>query len=48
MKEDKVGGTRGTHGEVITGFWPGDSKGRDCWEGLGVGGRITLSWTLGR
>jgi len=29
-------------GEVFTGFWLGGSKGRDHWEGLGVGGRITL------
>jgi hypothetical protein len=35
-------------GEVFTGFWFGVSKGRDHWEDLGVGGRITLRWTLGR
>jgi hypothetical protein len=35
-------------GEVFTGFWLGGPKGRDHWEDLGVGGRITLSWTLGR
>jgi hypothetical protein len=29
-------------GEVFTGFWFGDPKGRDHWEDLGVGGRITL------
>jgi hypothetical protein len=34
--------------EVFTGFWLGDPKARDHWEDLGVGGRITLSWTLGR
>jgi hypothetical protein len=26
----------------------GMSKGKRHWEGLGIGGRITLSWTLGR
>jgi hypothetical protein len=26
----------------------GGLKGRDHWEDLGVGGRITLRWTLGR
>jgi hypothetical protein len=35
-------------GEVFTGFWLGGPKARDCWEDLGVGGRITLRWTLGR
>jgi len=34
--------------EVFTGFWLGDAKGRDHWEDLGVEGRITLRWTLGR
>jgi hypothetical protein len=34
--------------EVFTGFWLGGPKGRDHWEYLGVGGRITLRWTLGR
>jgi hypothetical protein len=29
--------------EVFTGFWSGGPKGRDHWEDLGVGGRITLS-----
>jgi hypothetical protein len=29
-------------GEVFTGFWLGGPKGRDHWEDLGVGGRITL------
>jgi hypothetical protein len=29
-------------------FWLGAPKVRDHWEDLGVGGRITLSWTLGR
>jgi hypothetical protein len=46
-----MGGTCGTHGgggEVFTGFWLGDLKVRDHWEDLGVGGTITLSWTLGR
>jgi hypothetical protein len=35
-------------GEVFTGFWLGSPNGRDHWEDLGVGGRITLRWTLGR
>jgi hypothetical protein len=34
-------------GEVFTGFWLGGPKGRDHWEDLGIGGRITLRWTLG-
>jgi hypothetical protein len=29
-------------------IWLGCPKGRDHWEDLGVGGRITLRWTLGR
>jgi hypothetical protein len=33
---------------VFTGFWLGGPKGRDHWEDIGVGRRITLSWTLGR
>jgi hypothetical protein len=35
-------------GEVFTGFWLGGPKVRDHVEDLGVGGRITLRWTLGR
>jgi hypothetical protein len=35
-------------GEVFTGFWLGGPKARDHWEDLDVGGRMTLSWTLGR
>jgi hypothetical protein len=35
-------------GNVFTGFWLEGPKVRDHWEDLGVGGRITLSWTLGR
>jgi len=35
-------------GEVFTGFRSGGPKVRDHWENLGVGGRITLSCTLGR
>jgi hypothetical protein len=35
-------------GEVFTGFWLGGPKARDHWEDLGVGGRITLRWNLGR
>jgi hypothetical protein len=34
--------------EMFTGFWFGDAKVRDHWEDLGIGGRITLRWTLGR
>jgi hypothetical protein len=35
-------------GKVFTGFWLGGLRIRDYWEDLGIGGRITLSWTLGR
>jgi len=35
-------------GEVFTGFWLRGRNVRDHWEDLGVGGRITLRWTLGR
>jgi hypothetical protein len=35
-------------GEVFTEFWLGGPKGRDHWENLGIGWRITLIWTLGR
>jgi len=33
---------------VFTGFWLEDPNGRDHWEDLGVGGRKTLRWILGR
>jgi hypothetical protein len=33
---------------VFTWFRSGDPKGSDHWEDLGVAGRITLRWTLGR
>jgi hypothetical protein len=32
-------------GEVFTGFWLGGPNGRDHWEDLSIGGRITLRWT---
>jgi hypothetical protein len=35
-------------GKVFTGFQLGGLKARDHWEDIGIGGRITLSWTLGR
>jgi hypothetical protein len=35
-------------GQVLTRFRLGGPKVRDHWEDLGVGGRITLRWTLGR
>jgi hypothetical protein len=35
-------------GEVLTGFWLGGPKVRDHWEDLGVDGRITLRWILGK
>jgi len=31
-------------GELFTEFWLGGPKGRDHWEEVGVGGRITLRW----
>jgi hypothetical protein len=34
--------------EVFLGFWLGGLEGRDHWEDLGVGGRITLRLTSGR
>jgi hypothetical protein len=33
---------------VFTRCWFEGPNGRDHWEDLGVGGRITLRWTLGR
>jgi hypothetical protein len=35
-------------GEVFTGFLLRDPKGRHQWEDLGIRGRITLRWNLGR
>jgi hypothetical protein len=35
-------------GEVFTGFWVEGLTERDHWEDLGIGRRITLTWTLGR
>jgi hypothetical protein len=35
-------------GRSVYRFWFGGLKGRDHLEELGVGGRITLIWTLGR
>jgi hypothetical protein len=35
-------------GEVLTRFWLGGPKVRDHWEDLGLDGRITSRWTLGR
>jgi hypothetical protein len=35
-------------GEVFIVFSVGGPKVRDHWEDIGVGGRITLRWTLGR
>jgi hypothetical protein len=35
-------------GRGVIGIWLGSPKGRDQWEDLGVGGRITLRWTLRR
>jgi hypothetical protein len=33
-------------GEMFTGFWLGGLKGREHWEGVGIGGRITLRLIL--
>jgi hypothetical protein len=35
-------------GEVFTGFRLEGPKARGHWQDVGVGGRITLRWTLGR
>jgi hypothetical protein len=35
-------------GEVFAGLWLGGPKVRDHWEDLGIGGRITLRWTIGK
>jgi hypothetical protein len=35
-------------GRGVYRFWLGGPKVRDHWEDLGVDGRVTLSWTLGR
>jgi hypothetical protein len=35
-------------GRIIYTIWLGGPKGRDHWEDLSVGGRITLTRTLGR
>jgi hypothetical protein len=35
-------------GELFTGFLLGGPKVRNHWEDLGIGRRITLSWTRGR
>jgi len=33
---------------TFTEFWLGGPNVRDHWEDLGVGGKITLRWALGR
>jgi hypothetical protein len=38
----------GGRGEVFIGFWLGGPTVRDHREDLGIGGRITLRWILGR
>jgi hypothetical protein len=35
-------------GKMFMGFWLGGIEVRDYWEDLGVDGRMTLRWTLGR
>jgi len=35
-------------GDLFPGFWLGGQNGRDHWEDLGLGGKITLKRTLGR
>jgi len=48
-KKCERGGTCRTYGiYIIHIFLLGGPKGRDHWEDLGVGGRITLRWTLGK
>jgi len=34
--------------KVFTRLWLEGPKGRDYWEDLGIGGIITIRWTLGR
>jgi hypothetical protein len=34
-------------GEMFTGLWFIAPKGRDQWGDPGIGGKITLRWTLG-
>jgi hypothetical protein len=35
-------------GRGVSRVWLGSPKVRDHWEDIGVGGRITMEWTLGR
>jgi hypothetical protein len=35
-------------GEVFRSFWLGGLKGRDYFEHIDIGGKITLRWTLWR
>jgi len=35
-------------GKVFTGFWVGGPNVTNHWEDLGIGGSMTLQWTLGR
>jgi hypothetical protein len=35
-------------GEVFTGFWLGGKKCRGLWVDIGIDGKITLGWSLGR
>jgi hypothetical protein len=44
----KTRGTHGGRGDVFTGFWFGGPEARDHWKDLGISGKITLRWTLGR
>jgi hypothetical protein len=46
VSQDKVQWWR--REEEFTGFWLGVPKARNHLEDLGVGGRITLRWTLER
>jgi hypothetical protein len=50
VRGDELDGICSTHGrgELFTRFRLEGPKGKGHWEDQGIGGRITLIWTLGR